>query len=75
MFKVRWERSGLCVCVNASVLGSVCEEGGIKMSNAMFTFVEYNELKRCLLLNIVTRRRASDHPPFLTPLWGLCVRA
>lgn len=58
------------MCVNASVLGSVCEEGGIKMSNAMFTFVEYNELKRCLLLNIVTRRRASDHPPFPDPPLG-----
>lgn len=59
---------------NASVLRSVCEEG-IKMNNAMFTFVEYNELKCCLLLNIIIRRRASDHPPFLPLVWGLCVRA
>lgn len=59
---------------DASVLRSVCE-GGIKMNNAMFTFVEYNELKCCLLLNILTRRRASDCPPFLPPLRGLCVRA
>lgn len=53
-----------CMSAKASVLRSVCE-GGRKMNNAVFTFVEYNELKCCLLLNSITRRRASDHPPFL----------
>lgn len=63
-----------CTSANASVLRFVCE-GGVKMNNAMFTFVGYNELERCLLLNIMTRRSASDHPPFLPLLWGPCVRA
>lgn len=44
-----------CMSANASILRSVCE-GSIKMNNAMFTSVERNELKRCLLLNIITRR-------------------
>lgn len=62
-----------CTSANTSVLRSVCE-GGIKMNDAVFAFVEYNELKCCLIINII-KRRASDHPPFLPPLWGLCVRA
>lgn len=44
-----------CMSANAPILRSVCE-GSIEMNNAMFTSIEYNELKHCLLLNIITRR-------------------
>ena len=48
-------------------------EGDVELRNAELPFVQYDELKCCLLLSIVSGRKESDHPPFLPPPSGDCV--